>query len=303
MKQSSEFFQQILNAVTEHIVVIDATGEILFVNHSWNIFQGTDSAAESEKWLGTNYIYACEDAASAGDQFGEKAAAGILNVINGDEPNFYFEYASRTNGQRRWFMMHVKPFTLQNNACYVISHQNITERKLAEEAIRSLSRTDPLTNIANRRAMDEFLHEEWRRCARLKTPISMLLIDLDHFKSLNDTYGHQAGDHCLKAIGEILPTFTRRPTDICARYGGEEFAIIYGNTNNEDCQMLAEKVLEAIRNTGIENRNAPRIKTLTASIGVATLEPKNGGSEEMLIAMADKKLYVAKENGRNQFVA
>ncbi|MEQ6916774.1 GGDEF domain-containing protein [Halomonas aquatica] len=190
--------------------------------------------------------------------------------------------------------------SLKGNDYFVISHQNITERKLAENEVEKLSRLDGLTGIANRRSFDEFLESEWKRCKRLRIPISLALLDLDHFKLLNDTYGHQAGDECLKSIGRVLEKYSGRPSDICARYGGEEFAIVYGNTNLDQAKMIASKVLDEIRSLNIPNEKAPTSPTLTASIGLAEMHPSSENDESQLVKMSDDALYQAKESGRDK---
>ena len=165
-----------------------------------------------------------------------------------------------------------------------------------------MSRIDALTNIPNRRYFDEFLSNEWNRSARLGMPVSLALIDADHFKQLNDTYGHQAGDDCLKEIGNTLDKFAQRPSDLCARYGGEEFAVIYGGTSLEVSLQLISRLHDEIRSLEIPNENAPTLPTLTASIGLATMFPDRSNQPADLIAAADKLVYAAKENGRNQIL-
>ena len=200
-------------------------------------------------------------------------------------------------------MMRVTPLELEDNAYFVISHQNITERKFAEEEILNLSRADGLTNIPNRRHFDEFLGGEWKRCARLKLPITLSFIDIDHFKILNDTYGHQAGDECLRTIGAILKEVTGQPSDMCARYGGDEFSIVFGDTTIEKSLDISMALLDAIRGLKIPNANAPTMPIVTASIGLATMYPTDLNSEIELIKAADSQLYSAKQNGRNQIEA
>ena len=131
-------------------------------------------------------------------------------------------------------------------------------------------------------------------------PISLAIVDLDHFKLLNDTYGHQAGDSCLKSIGQVLKTFATRPGDLCARYGGEEFAIVYGNTHLDKAQILINKLLDDIRLLNIANEKSPTLPILTASIGLSTMHPNKENNESELIKEADELLYSAKNNGRNQ---
>ncbi|WP_413700233.1 GGDEF domain-containing protein [Psychromonas sp. KJ10-10] len=197
-------------------------------------------------------------------------------------------------------MMRVTPFSVSGTDYYVISHQNITERKIAEEDVRSRANIDGLTQIPNRRSFDEFLTEEWRRCLRLKQPICLVIIDLDFFKILNDTYGHQAGDECLVKMGKMLKAFINRPSDICARYGGEEFALVLGNTALKQAQQLSNKLLDKITALNIANKHSPTESYLTASIGLAEMIPNAQTSKNELINQADKMLYKAKDNGRNR---
>lgn len=196
--------------------------------------------------------------------------------------------------------MRVAPLSSEYSSFYIISHQNITERKLAEEEVLFLSTIDGLTGIPNRRHFDEFLNSEWRRCLRLGMPITLAIVDIDHFKILNDTYGHLAGDDCLKRVGEILKKLTKRPSDICARYGGEEFAIVLGNTGLENSLDLMNQLFEDIRDLGIPNVNSPVSRIMTVSAGVATVIPDCEKSERELIAAADRQLYCAKNDGRDR---
>jgi diguanylate cyclase (GGDEF)-like protein len=303
MIESYEFLRRVIDAITEHIVVIDQNGAILFVNRSWTSFGNQNNCLiVDSSWQNINYLDVCNSAAAMGDEFGALAADGLRAVINNTEPLFYLEYPCHGPREKRWFMMRVSPFSMGQTRCFVVSHQNITERKLAEEQVLNLSRLDGLTGIGNRRRFDEFLHAEWNRCTRLGLPISLAIIDIDHFKLLNDTYGHLAGDDCLKAVGTALKAFANRPGDLCARYGGEEFAIIHGNTTLQQARLLAEQVLEAIRGLGIANEKSPTSPTMTASIGVAAMYPDQVSTETELIEAADKRLYQAKNQGRNRVV-
>lgn len=300
MIESYDFLKSVLDSITEHIVVIDSEGNILFVNKTWSSFGQNNACQIGGTWNGVNYLKECDKAADMGDDFGAKAGRGIRSVIKGDEKTFYFEYPCHSPDEKRWFMMRVTRFTMQGGDCFVISHQNITERKSAEEDILNLSRIDGLTGLHNRRYFNEFLDSEWKRCRRLGMPISLALIDLDNFKLLNDTYGHQVGDECLKSIGRVLKKFSKRPGDLCARYGGEEFAIVYGNTSLDQAKTLITELLNDIHSLNIPNEKSPTLPTLTASIGLATMHPNEENSESDLISKSDKLLYAAKERGRNQ---
>jgi diguanylate cyclase (GGDEF)-like protein/PAS domain S-box-containing protein len=300
MNDSNEFLKLIVDTITESIVVIDKNGTILFVNQSWVRFGQNNSCVIGDKWGDNNYLEECDKAAKMGDDFGYQAAKGIRQVIEFDQELFYFEYPCHSPDEKRWFIMRVTPFILQNSKYFVISHQNITKRKIAEEKTLSLSRIDGLTNISNRRYFDDFLRNEWKRCARLKLPITLAIIDIDHFKSLNDTYGHQIGDDCLKIMGDLLKKYAKRPSDLCARYGGDEFAIVYGNNKLADSKIHFGYLIQDVRKLKIPNINSPTQSTVTVSIGIATMLPDNKNSETELIKAADKLLYHAKMNGRNQ---
>jgi diguanylate cyclase (GGDEF)-like protein len=300
MDDSYKFLSLVLDAITENIVVIDDAGEIKFVNKTWSEFGDNNACMIGDSWKGVNYIDECDKAAAMGDEFGAQAGEGIRRVIAHEQENFYFEYPCHSPDEKRWFMMRVTPFQSENNHYFVISHQNITERKLAEEQVRKLARIDGLTDIANRRTFDDFLHQEWKRCSRLNKPICLAIVDLDHFKLLNDTYGHQCGDECLIKIGELLKEFANRPSDICARYGGEEFALVWGDTSMAQAKKISDQLLKKIANLKIMNSESPTERYLTASIGLAEVVPTRGNEESCLVSKADSELYKAKECGRNR---
>lgn len=300
MQDSHEFLSHVLDAITEHIVVINAAGDIQLVNKSWSAFGHNNACVVGDNWQGVNYLQECDKAAAQGDEFGANAATGIRRVIENRQPLFYFEYPCHSLDENRWFMMRVSPFQHNNNNFFVISHQNITERKLAEDEVLKLSRIDELTDIANRRYFNEFIANEWQRCSRQGTPVSLALIDLDHFKLLNDCYGHQAGDACLKAVGQVLKRIARRPGDLCARYGGEEFVVVCSDTSLEQAQPLLAQLVDEIRSLNIPNELSPVLPTLTASIGLSSVQPNHNNTKCELIGKADKLLFAAKSNGRNQ---
>lgn len=273
MRKPYEFLVLILDSVTEHIVVINRAGEIEFVNKSWSSFGRSNACVIGGGWNGVNYLEECDRAAAMGDSFGVLAGRGIRNLIENGEAAFHLEYPCHSPEEKRWFMMRVTPFHLNGMDYFVISHQNITERKLAEEDARNSARIDGLTGIPNRRSFDAFLHEEWRRCLRLKKPICLAMMDIDYFKLLNDTYGHQKGDECLIQVGSLLRNYAKRPGDICARYGGEEFSLVWGDTSLDEAMRLSTKLLSDIAELGIPNINSPVEKHITVSIGLAEMVP------------------------------
>lgn len=300
MEKSYEFLRRIVDSITEHIVVINETGQIRFVNRSWKSFGKNNGCLITDHWIGINYLEECDKASSTGDDFGTNAAIGIRSVIEEKIKIFYLEYPCHSPEEKRWFMMRVTPFQIEDKNYFVVLHQNITERKLAEEEVRNLARIDGLTGIPNRRTFNEFFQEEWRRCMRLKKPICLVILDIDHFKLLNDTYGHQAGDDCLVKVGALLKGFAKRPGDLCARYGGEEFTLVWGDTTLDNATKLSIELCNSLPALKIPNVQSPTEKYVTASIGLAGMIPSRAVNEEELIREADRMLYKAKNNGRNR---
>jgi len=210
MGGSYEFLSLVLDAITENIVVIDDVGEIKFVNKTWSEFGDNNACMIGDSWKGVNYIDECDKAAAMGDEFGAQAGEGIKSVISQEQENFYFEYPCHSPDEKRWFMMRVTPFQSENNHYFVISHQNITERKLAEEKVRKLARIDGLTDIANRRTFDDFLHQEWKRCSRLNKPICLAIADrlLKKIANLNIMNSESPTERYLTAsigLAEVVP--------------------------------------------------------------------------------------------------
>lgn len=178
---------------------------------------------------------------------------------------------------------------------------NITKHlEVSNKQLKELSNQDGLTKIPNRRYFEEQLGREWRRCMRSSSSISLMMCDIDYFKKLNDTYGHQQGDVCLKKIANALRSVCRRPADMAARYGGEEFAIVLPETSTNGALTVASRVHETIARLKIEHESSPISGYVTLSIGIATVIPKREQSFEGLILSADQALYLAKQNGRSR---
>ena len=175
--------------------------------------------------------------------------------------------------------------------------------KIANQELYRLASLDGLTLLANRRKFDQFLTQEWRRMARDNQPLSLILCDVDCFKLYNDTYGHQAGDDCLRQVARAMNTTISRPGDLVARYGGEEFAIILPNTDQTTALSIAENLRLTIKNQAIPHSKSPIAKIVSLSLGVSTLIPRLETPPETLIATADKALYQAKQQGRDRVVA
>jgi diguanylate cyclase (GGDEF)-like protein len=180
--------------------------------------------------------------------------------------------------------------------------RELRRRHNAEHELAQLAATDALTGLANRRTLDQTLRHEWFRAQRSGKPLSVLMIDADHFKAFNDQHGHQAGDDALRALAKVIAENVRRPADLVARYGGEEFSVILAETDSAGAQQIAEHIRVAVEQlpfvAGVES-------PVTVSIGISTWTSASttDGSLEQLLFAADKALYQAKEGGRNRVVA
>lgn len=178
--------------------------------------------------------------------------------------------------------------------------RDMTLHKQLERRLADLAATDPLTGLANRRCFDQCLADEWSRARREGKPLSLLLLDIDHFKAFNDRYGHQGGDECLRKVAELLKSHARRPGDLAARYGGEEFVLLLPQTDSAGCREVGERVREGLWSLAIPHEASSTNSVVTASFGGTTAWPGlSNSSVPDFVEAADRALYRAKECGRN----
>ena len=194
------------------------------------------------------------------------------------------------------------------------THLDITQRKSAEADIAEnsaqleranaqlsrLSVTDGLTGVGNRRLFDETLAAEWARGVRQQQPLALLLIDIDHFKLYNDSYGHQGGDDCLRRVAGVLGSCVKRGGELLARYGGEEFAVLLPSNDLASAAAFAQRCLDRLNAARLPHRASPVSDWVSMSIGVASIVPSQGLSPDLLVRRADAALYGAKKLGRAQ---
>jgi len=190
-----------------------------------------------------------------------------------------------------------KPFHKSLVKARIRTHLRIVEQM---RIIEQLSLIDALTDIPNRRQFDNTIATEWKAAIREKTPISLLMMDIDHFKHFNDTYGHQQGDVTLKIVAKTILSSVKRPNDLAARWGGEEFVALLPNTNFNGAMSVAENIRKAVANSEITRIDGSEPLTVTISIGVTSIIPTTADSVFEFVQQADKALYEAKESGRNR---
>jgi len=183
--------------------------------------------------------------------------------------------------------------------CYALEHANrmafLDRKRLVEVAMH-----DGLTGLLNRAALEEQVRRLWQQAARDRQPVSVVLIDIDHFKAYNDRYGHQAGDQCLRDVARaVRAAARRRPLDLVARYGGEELICVLFGADRSHAETVARSVLDAIRELRIPHVASLTRPYVTASVGTATLEPSTDCPHDHAVQFADRALYTAKETGRD----
>ncbi len=204
-------------------------------------------------------------------------------------------------GEERWFWEKGKVVRTANDEVMGLEGfiTDISDRKQMEAVLEEFSNVDGLTQVSNRRRFDAYLEQEWRRLTRDQLPISLILCDVDFFKAYNDTYGHQAGDECLRQVAECLEASIKRPADLVARYGGEEFAVILPNTDGHGAMQVAEVIRDRVRQRQIPHRQSAISEHITLSFGIASVIPQVNISSAILVATADRSLYRAKAEGRD----
>jgi two-component system chemotaxis family response regulator WspR len=200
---------------------------------------------------------------------------------------------------------HSRGFLLQRQRDEAYRELAAVKRQLEEQhsILARLSSLDGLTGIPNRRQFDEALDREWRSAQRRKVALSLILLDVDHFKKYNDHYGHQGGDDCLRQIASALRIGAQRPTDVAARYGGEEFAVLLPDTDPAGAAVVADHIRSRIAELQIVHAKSDTSTHVTVSIGIATLTPEPDSIAATIVARADANLYRAKERGRDRAVA
>jgi len=239
-----------------------------------------------------------------------------LAVINSGMARLNIEEPWSTPDGMRWLSTSKIPFIDNNGETIGVIgiSMDITKRRHDDQLIQELillleiqkeqalksARIDVLTGIANRRHFDDSLNREFFRLKRNRMPLSLIILDIDHFKKYNDLYGHMAGDNCLRLVATTLQDTVKRPSDVVARFGGEEFAVILPGTEKEGASNIAEQMRRAIEALAIPHDGSENGFYVTISLGLATLLPDRVERPEAILEIADGALYRAKQNGRNR---
>lgn len=321
LEESEIFLRSILITANDGIMTSDAKGTILAVNHAIE----RDFGYTEKELVGKNLnIIMANDMGPKHDRYMEQ-------YLNSETPTLVGRMldvmGKRKDGSLFPIEITVSEARIDNKIFFTGIIRDITVRKEHEKMIHNmmrelaqakldlesansqlhdqnrelteLSEHDALTDLANRRFMINALKREWPRLQRNQKPISIILLDIDYFKRFNDSYGHQAGDGCLKEIAYTLDKNIARPADFIARYGGEEFIAILPETGLDGACYLAEKMRHAIDELDIEHSGSELNNHVTISAGVASTIPNQSNHYDILIKQADEALYEAKHSGRN----
>jgi diguanylate cyclase (GGDEF)-like protein len=291
----------VIDALTSQICVVDPDGVIFIVNRAWTQFTAENSDGQVRTPIGVNYLNVCRNSIGPASEEAPDFVKGLRAVLGGEREFFQIEYPCHSPKEMRWFLARVSPLRRRSdpiasaNIGAVVSHMNITDRKLIEMDYARLAATDPLTGLPNRRFFDEFAKLDMDRFLRFGEASSMLMIDLYHFKNINDTFGHAAGDDVLRCVAS-LGNQVFRSSDLFARWGGEEFVCLLPGTDEWGAILAAEKLRSAIEQLPVIS--GERSLSVTASIGVSSVNETDRAVDSVLLR-ADKALYRAKESGRN----
>ncbi len=308
LMESEEMYRSILNASPDDITITDLEGRIIMVSPASKEMFGYAMDYEGFIGMGLVDFIVPEDL--------ERAQSNIRLMYQGgsQRPN---EYRGIRQNQSI-FDIEVNSGFIRNASGQptkmVFIVRDITERKATEQKIQELvqqleiekntaqlnSMTDSLTGLANRRYFDEALRTEFHRLKRSGCTLSLIMLDIDHFKKFNDSYGHLAGDDCLRRIGATLKAIVGRVPDVVARYGGEEFVVILPETEDNGAATLAERIRKAIEMLAIPHAASDTGGYVTVSLGVVTVYTTGLASPEQVVALADEALYCAKHGGRNR---
>ena len=308
--ESEEQYRSILNASPDDITITDLEGRILMISPAAKKMFGYELTFDSFIGMQLLDFIVPEDV--------ERARSNILRMYQGNtnKPNEYhgirkdksiFDievnsgFVRNANGQPIRMVFIVRDITERKRAELHI--QELVQQLEAERNIAQVnSITDSLTGLANRRYFDLALNTEFYRVKRSGETLSLIMIDVDHFKKFNDSYGHLAGDDCLVKIGSMLKSIVGRAPDIVARYGGEEFVVILPETESFGAKALAERIRKGVEVLGIPHATSETAAFVTVSLGVVSVNTTYLISPKQIVAMADEALYFAKSLGRNRTI-
>lgn len=290
LNPGSDALQAVLDSLSEQVAVIDTSGTVLLVNRAWQQAGLEGGLSSGTRFTGVNYLDICRTAGLYGLNDGHRCYEGIRRVLDGSSASFSFEYRCDTPRKARWFVMNATPLT---GGGAVILHMDITARKAQEATIHHLAYHDELTGAANRR----YFYKEAQRTVTLAEqtmrPFSLLYLDLDDFKGINDRFGHACGDALLRYVSARLQGLSREG-DLLTRFGGDEFVLLLKGVSSREVEGVAERYRAALAGPFvIEGRQLRGV----GSLGAASY-PEHGRTIDALLRRADAAMYREKAGHR-----
>lgn len=284
----TELLLDVLDSLAEHVTVLDQRGCVVGTNEAWRRFGEQNGLPADLDWTGVDYLRTLREVQGDGHDEAEACLAAIEAVLDGTLNHATHEYACHGPGVQRWFLMHATPLR-RSGLGAVISHVDITSRKLLELQQRSLALADGLTDLANRRCFLDRGAPMLAQLGRTGQEARLIYLDLDGFKRVNDTHGHEAGDHVLVTVGHRL-RHAARTGDLITRLGGDEFALLMPGLTADWSGGVVRRLAAAL-----EQPISWRGQQLTvgASCGVASF-PADGTDLPALLREADARMYTAK---------
>ena len=291
-QEQADRLRLIVNSIDEGLMIIEPSGRIEYANPACDRYLG----------YGPGELAGCSlDGLLAPSVAQEYLDLFSRSVAAANAPDF--RGAREVLIRQRDGTLRAMDFTLTpmvgDHPLFVALLHDITHHKQSENALQRAALVDPLTKIANRRHFDTFLEKEWQRAVRSSQPLSLIVLDVDHFKGYNDSLGHAAGDACLQQVAMALQSHALRATDLAARYGGEEFVLLFGETGFEAASALGETIRAHIESLHIPNPRSSTSEWVTVSLGVATIVPTQLDDLKDFFVSADRAMYAVKDAGRN----
>lgn len=300
---------EVFNAIASGLVVLDHQQNIV----TWNRWMEKHSGYQLHQVIGKTLLDCFPEIAGTRLQqaidfaLSHHMAALISPALHHPVLKLYQLSKDQKTDRRMQQLINIMPIEVNSQAGCLLQIQDMTatvrrERRLRSHAnqLKASSYMDALTGIGNRRKFDETIHEEFHRAQRNRTPLSLIMIDIDYFKAYNDLYGHQNGDACLSRVAKLLRDVLRQSGDAACRYGGEEFAVVLPGTNEAGACLVAERLRLMVESQLIRHDRSKSAKYVTISLGLATLDKAEIEDSETLIHAADMALYHAKADGRNR---
>jgi diguanylate cyclase (GGDEF)-like protein/PAS domain S-box-containing protein len=285
-KEQADRLRMIVDSMDQGLLIVERSGRVQYANPACDRYLGY--AAEELVGRSLADLVAQLDSYPDGCSAMEAIGDGTREVL-----------IRHRDGGLRSMDLTMTPMHAADGLFVALLH-DITHHKQSSDALQRAAMLDPLTKIANRRHFDAFLEKEWQRAIRNAQPLSLVVLDVDHFKLYNDTLGHVAGDVCLQKVAQALEAHALRPTDLAARYGGEEFVLLFAETPHEAAARLAEAIRTTVEALQLPNPRSPTSPWITVSVGVATIVPTQLDQIEQLFVCADRAMYAAKGAGRNR---